>query len=65
MSMKMRTPEAAAYLTLSIAMLVRMRVKGEGPPFAKLGKRVVLYDRDELDQWVSDNQCQSTSEYSV
>ena len=65
MSTKMRTPEAAEYLKLSVPTMVRMRVKGEGPPFAKLGKRVVVYDRDDLDQWVSENRFQSTSEYSV
>jgi hypothetical protein len=39
-----------------------MRLRGDGPPFAKLGPRVVVYDTRDLDAWVNERKLRSTSE---
>ena len=59
---KVRAPGAASFLGLSISTLAKMRLRGDGPPFAKLGKRVVLYDLKDLEDWVENRKRQSTSE---
>jgi excisionase family DNA binding protein len=53
--------EAAAYLRLSERTLERMRVTGNGPKFAKCGRRVV-YRQSDLDAWVAARVVASTSE---
>jgi len=55
------TPEAADYVGLSPATLETMRTRGGGPIFAKLGARVV-YERDDLDRWLSERKRASTSD---
>jgi len=47
----LRTPEAAKFLGLSASALEKMRVRGDGPPYTRVGKRVVVYDVAELDRW--------------
>lgn len=54
------TLEAASYLKLSAAYLNKMRVSGEGPVFAKLG-RSVRYRRADLDTWITTRRFASTS----
>jgi Helix-turn-helix domain len=55
------TETAAAYLGLSKSTLEKGRITGNGPPFRKLGRRV-LYVIGDLDTW-ADNYCRhSTSE---
>jgi excisionase family DNA binding protein len=53
--------EAAMRLTLSERTLERWRVSGDGPPFAKLGRRV-LYRQSDLDEWIAARVVASTSE---
>jgi hypothetical protein len=53
--------EAAAYVSLSVSTLNRLRVSGGGPRYAKLAGRV-LYDIRDLDQWIDDSKRGSTSE---
>lgn len=55
------TPEAAAYVRLSKPTLERLRLTGEGPRYAKLGK-AVRYLRADLDAWLSSRLIRSTSE---
>lgn len=64
-SPKMRVPEAARYLGLAVSTLNKMRCFGGGPQFAKAGPRVVVYDRRDLDEWLQDRICRSTSEYKA
>lgn len=45
------TKHAADYLTISPSTLNRMRVSGEGPRYAKAGRRVI-YAPTDLDAWV-------------
>ena len=55
------TKEAADYIGLSDCTLNRMRVTGEGPRYAKLGRRVV-YAPADLDAWVEENKRTFTGE---
>ena len=56
------TPEAAAYVRLSKPTLERLRLTGEGPCYAKLGKKAVRYRRVDLDDWLTSRLVRSTSE---
>lgn len=58
----MRPPAAARYLGLSESTLAKMRLRGDGPPYYKLGKRAVAYMRPELAEWAAKRRRQSTSE---
>ena len=53
--------EAAVALRLSERTLERSWVSGFGPPFCKLGRRV-LYRADDLDQWIASRVVRSTSQ---
>ena len=53
--------EASAVLKLSERTLERFRLTGDGPKFAKLGRRV-LYSQADLEKWVSSRLRSNTSE---
>jgi DNA-binding transcriptional MerR regulator len=53
--------EAATMLGLSPRTLERYRCTGFGPPFRKLGRRV-LYRPDDLEAWVTRGLRTSTSD---
>jgi predicted DNA-binding transcriptional regulator AlpA len=55
------TLEAAKVLGLAPQTLMIMRLRGRGPRFVKLGRRV-LYDPADLANWVEANKRTSTSE---
>lgn len=55
------TPLAADYLGLSPATLETLRIRGGGPTFSKLGRRVV-YAREDLDAWLAERRRRSTSD---
>ena len=55
------TAEAAEYLHVSPRTLEAWRVRGGGPLFRKLGRRV-LYDPDDLFDWLEDATRTSTSD---
>ena len=55
------TTEAAAYVGLSHRTLERYRVTGQGPPYLKVGRRV-LYRRADLDAWLENKVRRSTSD---
>ena len=57
------TAQAAAYLGFSKQKLEAWRVCGEGPPFARLSARAIRYKRSDLDEWMGEHRCGSTSEY--
>ena len=48
----LRTPAAAAYLSLAASTLEKMRLEGHGPPFVRLGRRAIGYDVQDLDAWL-------------
>ena len=58
----LRAPQAAEYLGVSEAMLAKLRLRGGGPRYSKLGARVIVYDRAELARWVEAGQRASTSD---
>jgi predicted DNA-binding transcriptional regulator AlpA len=47
----LRTRQAAEYLGLSPSTMEKMRLHGNGPTYAKLG-RVVIYNTNDLAVWV-------------
>ena len=51
------TKEAASLLRLKVQTLAAWRCHGEGPPFYRVGRRV-LYDKADLATWVETKRCQ-------
>lgn len=58
------TDQAGVYCDLSPSTLEGYRVTGDGPTFLKLGRKV-LYDEDDLDDWLASRKHKSTSEYGA
>jgi excisionase family DNA binding protein len=58
---RLHVAEAAAYIPLSKSKLNELRIKGGGPRFIKIGKRV-LYDTADLDKWIEENKRKSMSD---
>lgn len=56
--------QVAERLGLSSSTLAKMRLSGNGPPYSKLGRRVV-YRPEDIDAWIASKQFCSTSEYGV
>jgi len=57
----LRTKKTAEYLGVSQQILASWRVNGEGPPYSKLGKRIIVYKVEDLDAWVQQGRRTSTS----
>lgn len=57
-----RPDKAAHILHLSVSSLAKMRVRGDGPPYAKSGHKLVLYRESDLYLWLSARMRSSTSE---
>jgi hypothetical protein len=57
-----RTPEAAAHAGASASTFEKYRLLGTGPPYHKLGPKIVIYDLDELDKWLEARRRSSTSD---
>ena len=56
------TPNEAAHrLRVSHSWLAKARVRGDGPPFLKIG-RAIRYSETALARWLRSQQRQSTSE---
>jgi predicted DNA-binding transcriptional regulator AlpA len=49
----LRTEAAALYLGLRPGTLEKARRAGDGPPFLRIGARVVGYDVRDLDAWIA------------
>lgn len=58
----MTTEEAAAFLQCSTQYLEIARVRGDGPPFSKLGRRLIRYRKSALLAWLTKREVASTSE---
>ena len=56
-----RTPDAAACCGSSASTFEKLRLKGGGPVYSKIGRRVV-YRLSDLDEWLSVNRRRSTSD---
>jgi hypothetical protein len=53
--------EAAKILRISVSWLAKARMRGDGPPFIRVG-RSIRYTLLALQQWMKSNQRLSTSE---
>jgi predicted DNA-binding transcriptional regulator AlpA len=56
--------KAAGWTGLSTSTLAKLRLTGNGPAYAKLGRRVV-YHIDDLEEWIRAHRHKSTSEYGA
>lgn len=56
------TAEAAERLGVSANYLYKLRLKGCGPVFVKMGTKKVLYDLADLNSWVAARRRTSTSQ---
>jgi hypothetical protein len=57
-----RAAEAAAhYLGVTTSTLAKYRLTGEGPKFARIGRRIV-YFKEDLDAWMLGRRVTSTAE---
>ncbi|GAM99149.1 hypothetical protein U91I_02790 [alpha proteobacterium U9-1i] len=45
--------QAASYLGINPKMLSTLRIEGGGPIAKRMGKKLIRYHRDDLDNWVS------------
>jgi len=61
-SPKLTVPEAAAHLKLSKSFLDKLRLRGNGPAYVKLGTKRVVYALNDLEEWVSRCRRRHTSE---
>ena len=57
---KLNTTEAASRAGLGKSTLEKLRLIGGGPPYLKVGRRV-LYDPQDLDAWLAAHRRSSTS----
>ncbi|MEN3167757.1 helix-turn-helix domain-containing protein [Gluconobacter sp. OJB] len=57
----LRSGEAADLIGVSIRTLEKYRCIGDGPPFLKIGTRV-LYARQDVENWLQRHRCNSTSD---
>ena len=53
--------EAAAFLKVSLSWLAKARMRGDGPPYIRIG-RSIRYTEAALMQWMKSRQRTSTSE---
>jgi predicted DNA-binding transcriptional regulator AlpA len=61
-AIKLLTPkESAELLKVSLSWLAKARMRGDGPPFIKIG-RSIRYSELALLQWMKSHQHLSTSE---
>jgi predicted DNA-binding transcriptional regulator AlpA len=59
---RLRTPrETANFLRISESWLAKARMRGDGPPYVKIG-RSIRYDADALVRWMKSHLHLSTSE---
>jgi predicted DNA-binding transcriptional regulator AlpA len=56
------TPEASIYIRAGESTLEKWRLRGDGPPFIRIGSRKIGYLRADLDQWLASRRRGSTSE---
>jgi predicted DNA-binding transcriptional regulator AlpA len=57
-----RRADVPRYLPLAAQTLARWAVEGGGPPYVKLGRRIVAYRAGDLRAWLRDGKRRSTSE---
>ena len=58
----LRVEAAAEFLNVSTSMLAKMRLRGDGPRYAKMGSKLVLYSKSDIEQYLAERLRNSTSE---
>ena len=58
----LRPPAAGKRVNLSESTLAKMRMRGDGPPYSKVGAKIVVYNTTDLDAWVASRRRRSTSD---
>jgi predicted DNA-binding transcriptional regulator AlpA len=58
------TAEVASWFGVAESWLANGRSYGYGPPFHRLGGRLIKYKRSELRKWLMERQHKSTAEYA-
>ena len=61
----MTTGALAAWLGVSHQFLHLGRVRGYGPPFVRIGPKVVMYRRADVLAWLAERTYRSTAEYDT
>ncbi|HIB19539.1 MAG TPA: DNA-binding protein [Alphaproteobacteria bacterium] len=59
----LQTPASAPYLELSPSTLAKMRLRGDGAIYSKCGPRIIVYDVQDLDSYLSSREQRSTNEF--
>jgi predicted DNA-binding transcriptional regulator AlpA len=49
-----RPVEAASLLSVSLSLLKKWRMRGDGPRFVRLGGRAIGYRRTDLSDWIAE-----------
>lgn len=58
---KYLNPEKTSrYIGAAVQTLARWRFEGEGPPFIRVGRKI-MYAADDLDEWMAARRVSSTS----
>lgn len=60
----MTTGAVADWLHVSVQFLALGRNQGYGPPFVRIGPKVVMYRRADVLAWLKERTHRSTSEYA-
>jgi predicted DNA-binding transcriptional regulator AlpA len=61
LSAVLTSKEAGAHLKVSLSWLAKARMRGDGPPYIRIG-RSIRYSESALLQWMKSRQRLSTSE---
>jgi predicted DNA-binding transcriptional regulator AlpA len=56
----LRADAAARYLGVSASTLAKMRMRGDGPEFMKMGRRLVVYNLSDLTAWLETTRRKTT-----
>jgi predicted DNA-binding transcriptional regulator AlpA len=63
-TMYLRAGDAAKRIGLSPSTLVKMRMRGDGPPFIRLTPRRIVYAPEALEDFVRKRQYTRTADYT-
>jgi predicted DNA-binding transcriptional regulator AlpA len=58
----MTPPESAKYRKISESCQNKERIRGDGPPYIKIRGRLIRYKKSDVDTWLAERVCRSTSE---
>lgn len=56
---RMGSKQSADYIGVSDSWMRKRRMRGDGPPFLRIGGKIV-YDRETLDRWLENQQSINT-----